>query len=223
VEDTLHRELQSTVVGIDRLGVVGAAGWAKWAGGGEEWFDGFVTENDERSHRPEAAGKCFIAARAADAGDDVLAAQLFQVIGGLAGAVVCVVLITDGTHPGGDLGGGEAVGRGRQGDHRLDDRAHAGLVEIDAADDGFADPCSRRELLEHVIGDEALIDAAQGVGKSLQHAFQSRDHLGELVERAAAVELLRVMSHGLDAKDTFAFAIDLEGQLAAVQLKIVGS
>jgi len=24
-------------------------------------------------------------------------------------------------------------------DHRLDDRAHAGLVEIDAADDGFAD------------------------------------------------------------------------------------
>jgi hypothetical protein len=27
------------------------------------------------------------------------------------------------------------------------------------------------------------------------------------------------MSHGLDAKDTFAFAIDLEGQLAAVQLE----
>jgi len=27
------------------------------------------------------------------------------------------------------------------------------------------------------------------------------------------------MRHGLDAKDTFAFAIDLQGQLAAVQLE----
>ena len=123
MEDSLHRNLDGAVVGIDRLRVVGAAGWAKGASGGEQWFDGFVTENDERSHRPEAAGKSFIAARAADAGDDVLAAQLFQVIGGLARAVVCVVLITDGTHPGGDIGGGEAVGRGLQGDHRLDDRA----------------------------------------------------------------------------------------------------
>jgi hypothetical protein len=113
----------------------------------EQWLDGFVTENDERSHRPQAAGKCFIAARAADAGDDVLAAQLFQVISGLAGTVLCVVLVTDGTHPGGDIGGGEAAGRGRQGDDRLDHRAHAGLVEIDAADDGFADLCSGRELL----------------------------------------------------------------------------
>ena len=79
--------------------------------------------------------------------------------------VLCVVLVTDSTHPGGDIGGGEAVGRGRQGDDGLDDRAHAGLVEIDTADDGFADLCSGRELFEHVIGDEALIDAAQGVGK----------------------------------------------------------
>src|SRR6516225_6473703 len=69
------------------------------AGGGEQWFDGFVTENDERGHRPQAVGKCFIAARAADSGDDVLAAQLFQVIGGLAGTVLCVVLVTGGTHP----------------------------------------------------------------------------------------------------------------------------
>jgi hypothetical protein len=35
----------------------------------------------------------------------------------------------------------------------------------------FGDPRSGRELLEHVIGDEALIDAAQSVGKSLEHAF----------------------------------------------------
>ena len=40
----MHGELQSAVVGIDRLGVGGAADWTKGAGGGEQWFDGFVTE-----------------------------------------------------------------------------------------------------------------------------------------------------------------------------------
>ena len=74
-------------------------------------------------------------------------------------------------------------------------------------------------MLEHVIGDKALIDATESIGKSFQHAFQPGDHLGKLVQRAAAVELLRVMGYGLDAKDAFAFGIDLEGQLAAVQLE----
>jgi len=53
-----------------------------------------------------------------------------------------------------------------------DDGAHAGLVEIDAADDGFADLRSGWELFEHVIGDEALIDEAQGAGK-ISHATLS--------------------------------------------------
>src|SRR4029077_9297884 len=51
------------------------------------------------------------------------------------------------------------------------------------------------------------------------HAFQSPHHLGELLQRATAVELARVMSNRLDAKDAFAFGIDLQSQLAAVQLE----
>ena len=39
----------------------------------------------------------------------MLAAELFQVIGGLAGTVLCLVLIIDGTDAGGDIGGGGAV------------------------------------------------------------------------------------------------------------------
>ena len=49
--------------------------------------------------------------------------------------------------------------------------------------------------------------------------FQSRDDLGQLVQCAAAVEFPCVMGNGLDAKHTVAFAIDLEGQLATVQLE----
>jgi hypothetical protein len=68
--------------------------------------------------------------------------------------------------------------------------AHAGLVEIDAADDGLADLSGGRELFEHVIGDEALIDTAQGVVKSLQHAFQSRHDLGERTPAGTATAAL---------------------------------
>jgi hypothetical protein len=64
-------------------------------------------------------------------------------------------------------------------------------------------------LLEHVVGDEAPVDAAQSIGKSLQQPLQSRDDLRKFLQRATAVELLRVMGNGLDAKHPFAFAIDL--------------
>ena len=40
------------------------------------------------------------------------------------------------------------------------DLAHPRLVEIDAADHGFADTRGEGQMLEHFIGDEALIDAA---------------------------------------------------------------
>src|SRR6266446_8160715 len=52
-----------------------------------------------------------------------------------------------------------------------------------------------------------------------QDTFQSGDHLRKLVQRTAAVELSRVMGNDLDAKDAFALGIDLQSQLAAVQLE----
>ena len=64
-------------------------------------------------------------------------------------------------YPSGDIGGGKAIGCGGQGDQRVDDLADACLVEIDAADDGFADLRGCRQLFEQFIGDEALIDATE--------------------------------------------------------------
>src|ERR1700732_4305247 len=48
---------------------------------------------------------------------------------------------------------------------------------------------------------------------------QSGDQLRKLFQRATAVELPRIMGNRFDAKHAFAFGIDLEGQLAAVQLE----
>ena len=110
MEDALDGKLQGVVVVIDRFGVVAAASWVKRPGGGEERFDGFVAENDEGGQRPETAGERFVAAGAANAANDVLTAQLFQIISGVARTVSWVAVITEGTHPSGEIGGGEAVG-----------------------------------------------------------------------------------------------------------------
>src|SRR6201997_4267128 len=94
------------VVSVDRLGVVAAASWMKRLGGGEERFDSFVAKNDERGDRAKPASERFVAARVADAANDLFAAKLFEIVGGVAGAALGAAL----AHPGGDGGGGEAVG-----------------------------------------------------------------------------------------------------------------
>src|SRR5690349_22015680 len=94
------------VVGIDRLGVGHAAVWVKRLGGGQQRFDGFVAENDQGGHRPEAAGERFVVAGVADAGNGVLAAKLLQIIGGVARAGLWVAGLGGGAQPRGGIGGG---------------------------------------------------------------------------------------------------------------------
>src|SRR5438067_2332318 len=49
MEDALHCNSHGMVVGVDRFWVVRAAGWAEWLSGGEKGFDGFVSQNEQRS------------------------------------------------------------------------------------------------------------------------------------------------------------------------------
>jgi hypothetical protein len=88
------------VVGIDRFGVELAAARVEGPGGGEERFDSFVAENDERGDRAKPAGERFIAAGVADAANDLFAAKLFEIVGGVAGTILGAAL----AHPGGDVG-----------------------------------------------------------------------------------------------------------------------
>jgi hypothetical protein len=76
MKDALHGEPAGVVVGVDGFGVEPAAGWVEGPGGGEERFDSFVAENDQRGDRAEPAGERCVAAGVADATNDVLAAEL---------------------------------------------------------------------------------------------------------------------------------------------------
>ena len=93
-------------MGVDGFGVERAVGRVKGPGGGEERFDSCVAKNEERGDRAEAAGERLVAAGVSDPANDVLAAKLFEVVGGVAGTLWWAAF----THPRGDVGGGEAVG-----------------------------------------------------------------------------------------------------------------
>src|SRR5271166_5843609 len=71
----------------------------------------------------------------------------------------------------------------------------------------------------HCRGCRALIDAAQSFHESLKHASQPTDDLGEVMQQAPTVELSNILSYSLNAKYALAFGIDLQRQLAAVQLE----
>src|SRR3981189_3558922 len=160
MENAFHCNFDSVVVRVDRFWVMRPAGWVERLSGGQEGFDSFVSEDEQRSHRSEPDWGRLLAAGGAGPADDVFAAEFLQIIRGMAGAILAWALFTECAHANGDIGGGEAVGGGGQGDQRLDDLAHPRLVEIDAADKSFADLRGEREMLEHVVSDKALIDAA---------------------------------------------------------------
>src|SRR6202035_1323040 len=139
MEDTFHCNSDGLVVGVDRFWVVRPAGWVERLSGGQEGVDSFVSEDEQRSHRSEPGWERLVATGVANPADDLFAAEFLQIIRGVAGAVLAWALFTECAHANGDIGGGEPVGRGGQGDQRLDDLAHPRLVEIDAADKSFAD------------------------------------------------------------------------------------
>src|SRR6202521_6060370 len=51
MEDPLHGRLNGIVVEIDGLWIVCAARGSEWLSGGEQGFDRFVVEDEERGHR----------------------------------------------------------------------------------------------------------------------------------------------------------------------------
>src|SRR6516164_6416598 len=69
--------LQLVWFGSAYRSVLGCAhrGWVERLSGGKEGFDGFVSEDDQRGHRPEAGRERLVAAGVADAANDLFAAE----------------------------------------------------------------------------------------------------------------------------------------------------
>jgi hypothetical protein len=74
-------------------------------------------------------------------------------------------------------------------------------------------------LFQSFLRDEAWINTRKGIHKALQDAFQTGNDLWKALQRSLTVQFQSVVSHRLHAKHAFAFGINLQSQLAAVQLE----
>ena len=79
-------------------------------GGRKQRLDGFLLEHEQGGDRPQTGRHYLVAARRADPLDDIFAAQLLQIVRGLAGAVGGGALIAKCANLIGQAGGGEPVG-----------------------------------------------------------------------------------------------------------------
>ena len=97
------------------------------------------------------------------------------------------------------LGDGEAVRCGGQGQCRRQGGAGPGLVQVDGADPGDADPGGQGQLIECAVVEETDVGAVKGRGEPLGHAGQAGGDFGEVVQAAAAAQLFGVVHGGLEA------------------------
>src|SRR6266702_3858819 len=205
MEEGLHAGAEGLVVAVHASPDGGFASHAGAADSGEDRADDLVTEGKQGSDGAGGLRGDAVAPRAAWLDDEVLPAELAQVVSGLADRVAG--LAGHGADPGGVLGDGEAVRRGVQGQCRREGGADPRLVQVDAADPGSAEPGGQRQLVEGAVGEEADVGAVQGGGEPAGHAGEAGDDLGEVVQAAAAAQLFGVVHGGLEAQDVFALSV----------------
>jgi hypothetical protein len=108
MEDAVHCNSNGFVMGVDRFWVMRRAGWVERLSGGQEGFDSFVSEDEQRSHGSEPGWKRLVPARVTDPADDLFAAEFLQIIRGVTGAVLAGALFTECADANGDIGSGES-------------------------------------------------------------------------------------------------------------------
>ncbi|MGH3814476.1 MAG: hypothetical protein ACRDUV_18815 [Pseudonocardiaceae bacterium] len=207
MEEGLHVDAEGFVVAVD-AGPGGGFASQPWAA--DTGQDGCDAGN---------VGRDLVSAGPAGFGDQVLAAQLAQVVGALAAGVVGVGLSGHGVDLGGELGDGEAAGCGGQGQRCRQCGSDPGLVHIDPADSGGADLAGQWELVEEPIADESDIDAVQRGGEPVDHTGEPADDLGEAVQDPPAAQLCGVVDDRFEAQHMLAFGIRLQRQAPEVDLE----
>src|SRR5260370_41513773 len=93
------------------------------------------------------------------------------------------------------------------------------MVNFLTAYPGVSDTAGLRKLLQGLIGDKTILDTIQCVQEVFQHAMHASDNLWKIAQLACVGQVARVVHHYLNAEYAFAFAIDLQCQLAVVHFE----
>src|SRR6266571_1880781 len=160
LEERLHADAEIFIVAVDGGPDGGFASSALGAAdAGEDGGDDLITQGEQGSDGARGRARDVVAAGSPELGDQAFAAQLPQVISGLAGSVI--LLSGHGADLGGQVGDGEP-GRCRgQGQNRPEGSTDPWLVQVDAAHADLAELGGPRQLIEYAVVDEGGVDAIQ--------------------------------------------------------------
>src|SRR5205807_1784528 len=204
----LHADAQGLVVAVGGGPDLGFAAHAGAADPGKDRGDDVIAEGEQGADGAGGGWRDVVAAGPAGFVHELLAAELFQVVGGLPGGVA--VVAGDLPDPGGVLGGGEPARCRGQGERGCEGGADPRFVQVDAGGPAWPGLGGQRQLIQHAVGQEADIGAVQGGGEPVRHRGQQGDDLGEVFQAAAAAQLFGVVHGGLKAQDVFAFGVGLQ-------------
>ena len=95
MKDSLHGDSKRIVVGVECIGVLCAARGSELLSGGQQRPDGFVAKNDQCGEGLETRRYGLVSPCMSNPLDDLFAAQLLQIIGGVAGTVLGFALFAE--------------------------------------------------------------------------------------------------------------------------------
>jgi hypothetical protein len=72
---------------------------------------------------------------------------------------------------------------------------------------------------ESTVVEKADVSGLDGIEEAHQHAVHPLQQHGDFFQHPAAAQILGVMDHHLDAEDTLALVVDLQGKIAPFQLE----
>src|SRR5215467_2917060 len=122
----------------------------------------------------------------------LFSSELFQVVGGMTGAILRFILLPHSADLLGELKCGKATRKRRQRQDRFYYPTYPWSVEIDASHLSLPYLRGRRQLFQSGIAEKALVHATQRVHKSFQNALQLCHNLRKFLQTASTGKFLDV-------------------------------
>ena len=181
------------------------------------WNEYVIPDDKVCGHGTQAVGSDSIDSIAGSFGNDPFYTKLFKVVCCMSGQVIGIT----GMFPDrlSKFRRGNAEGVDRESDQRFHKRPDARIIDVDAGNtSGFV---HRRQMprLQRMSIDEAYINAVKHRHEPVKNVAQHFSNLCKTVDFSAALQPLCIVNDSLEAKNTFAFAINLEGKAIEVHLE----
>jgi hypothetical protein len=114
VKDFLHRQPHGLIVPVDGRGVLGSSVGSERLSRGQDGAHDFIARNEQCGHNAQAIEHRLVSSCFPNMPNHLFSSELFQVVGGMTGAILRFTLLPHSADLLGELRCGKATGKRRQ-------------------------------------------------------------------------------------------------------------